>query len=66
MQEKHEKDVDELAEAGANEINELEGKLEQINEKLLEMTSRHEQEVSTLKQDYEAQLGELRSQIKAM
>ena len=42
MKEKHEKDVDELAEAGANEINELEGKLEQVNEKLYEVTSRQE------------------------
>ena len=66
MKEKHEKDVDELAEAGANEINELEGKLEQVNEKLYEVTSRQEQEVNKLKQDYESQISELRAQIKAM
>ena len=53
IEEKHSREVDEITEAGVNEINELEGKLENFEEKMATILAKHADETTGLRATYE-------------
>ena len=59
IEEKHSREVDEITETSVNEINELEGKLENTEEKMATILAKHAEESSSVRANYEGQIADL-------
>ena len=53
IEEKHTREVDEITETGVNEINELEEKLENFEEKMATILAKHADEMTSIRGNYE-------------
>ena len=61
IEEKHSQEVDEIAETGVNEINELENKLEDYEDKMAMIPTKHADEIMSCRSNYEGQVANLKS-----